>query len=203
MSRKLFVIRYQEEVAGGGNGGGETLTQTVKVSQSDHDAHEATDGSVTTDGIVLGSDVPDEWDIMIFDLDEIPAGATVNSASITGIVNSSSQDEPLVHIYAERSSNPAAATTSTNDISGRSKTTASVTWDEPDLGLTSGDPITTPDISTILQEVIDNHAPLSRIAVMWEGDTSTRDLQIRSWDYDDPPGEFGNFAPELTIEYTT
>lgn len=80
----------------------------------------------------------------------IPQGSTINSATLKGYLSSFGITDGTLRtkVYGIDEDNTA---TMTSDPTGRTKTTAAVDWDEA----SKTDPITSPDISTIVQEIVD------------------------------------------------
>jgi hypothetical protein len=58
----------------------------------------------------------------------IPQDATIQNAWIQFTVDNAAADATALTIQAEASDNPATFTTSSNNISSRTRTTASVAW---------------------------------------------------------------------------
>lgn len=131
----------------------------------------------------------------------IPAGATITAASIRFIAtaNQSSTTCSLV-ARGELDTNPAAVSSGA-DGNARTKTSASVSWNEP--AWTTGNSYSTPDIATIIQEIIDQGGWSSgnamQLFVEDNASTSTAFRSPRSYDgsttdcarlditYTDPP----------------
>lgn len=82
----------------------------------------------------------------------IPPGSTINSATLTVKHYNTSVDSMSATLYCEDVDNAAAFTTTANDITNRTLTTASAAWTATDTG--AGD-IVSPDLSALFQEVID------------------------------------------------
>lgn len=129
-------------------------------------------------------DATNEWLAFRFSgFAEIPAGSTINSAVLTVTVGSGGNDEPNHPIRFERNQTPADITAGAGntDISERTYTTASVTWSSTDLGAGTGTDHSTPDLSAPLQEVIDNHAPVTVLFLSIQGSSdASRDLALVS-----------------------
>lgn len=128
----------------------------------------------------------------------IPKGSTITSASITFEASESDLGtNALTNIYFN-DSDDAVAPTSEAEYNALSKTSAFVAWDTPTLSAwTGGDDYTTPDISTVVQEVIDRESWSSGNAMMlmWEDDGGTNNAERRFRTYDDPSAD----APEFNV----
>jgi hypothetical protein len=86
----------------------------------------------------------------------IAAGTDLSEAHILFVVDEVREkvtDEVTISIYGEANANSAAPTLTTKDLSSRTPTTASVTW-QPEASVAVNDPLNTPDISSILMEII-------------------------------------------------
>lgn len=82
----------------------------------------------------------------------IPKGATITSAKISFTAQASDSVATDLVVQAEKVGNSAALTTTANNITSRTKTTASVSW----AGVpawTSNNTYDTPDLTTVVQEV--------------------------------------------------
>jgi len=83
----------------------------------------------------------------------VPAGATIVRAYVVFTKNAaSSGTDCVVDIYGEDNATPAAFSTYA-DYVGRARTTATVEWTVPDWD--GSDHVTSPDISDIVQEIVD------------------------------------------------
>ncbi|MBI5550464.1 MAG: hypothetical protein HY911_03080 [Desulfobacterales bacterium] len=84
---------------------------------------------------------------------QVPQGATIVSASIRFIADENGAAASTLTIDAEASDDaPAMNASLNNNISGRTGTAAQVTWSPQ--AWTAGDPYSTDDISTIVQELV-------------------------------------------------
>jgi len=82
----------------------------------------------------------------------LPQGATINSAILNLHLISGSYDTPNVTQYGQLIPNAPVFTTSTNDISSRTLTQASVPWTSTSNGTGYRQ---LPDIAAVLQEIVD------------------------------------------------
>ncbi len=103
------------------------------------------------------------------------------------------EGSPTATIAAERASAPAAPT-SVADFLARTRTTTTASWSPTGAG---GDWITSPDLASVIQEVIGAYAPLTVIQI-FQDNALVPGLDDyynhRSWD-DDPA-----LSPKLTID---
>ena len=85
----------------------------------------------------------------------IPAGATITSAVLEFFPSEVRGDNIDILISGEASDDSAAFTSVSNDLSARAKTTATIAWDQDDDWDDVNAPQQTPDITTIIQEIVD------------------------------------------------
>ncbi len=125
----------------------------------------------------------------------IPQGATINTASLEVNIVGTSYDDPDVDVYLEDADNSAALSTSSNNISGRTKTTAKVTWSSTGVGSGWKSP---GDLAAVVQEVVDRGGWVSgnALTVLFDSLSSANNLRIRPYEYDT------SLAAKLTIDYT-
>ena len=126
----------------------------------------------------------------------VPQGATISSAYIEFETDEVDTVSTSVIISAQDHDNPPTFTTALNNISDRTTTTASVSWNNIPSWNTVSEKHNTPDISSLLQEVVDRPGwnPGNNIVFIIDG-TGSRTAES----YD---GESAN-AALLHIEYTT
>lgn len=90
---------------------------------------------------------------------EIPQGATISSAYIQFKASSDDGTTGTYTIKGEDVDNPAVFSSSSSNISGRTTTSASVTWDSSSTpaitNWTKGNTYDTPDLKAIVQEIVD------------------------------------------------
>jgi hypothetical protein len=90
----------------------------------------------------------------------IPKGATITGATIQFEASKKTSGTCILSIRGENSGNPSAFATGKNNLSSRTKTGAAVSWTPANwttIGAT-GSAQLTPDIKTIIQEIINNTA---------------------------------------------
>lgn len=125
----------------------------------------------------------------------IPKGVTISAATIEFTAKDPSSGTCNLSIFGEASDNSATFSSTTNNISSRTKTTATVNW-APAAWTTAGGTHSTPDLKSIIQEIVNRsgYANTSAITILFTG-TGTR----RAWSIE------GNAdaAPKICITYVT
>jgi len=205
------VERYQktaERKAYVGDRRGTTLN--LQVGASADDAYQLSDDSVQVTATSTINDSTAEHNGFRWTAVTIPAGATIDNAIFSVAVASSSSDEPQHQVRGHLAANPAAFTTTTNDIDGRSRTTAAVQWNSADLGVAdfdvwqewgcSTDGGAGATVEAIVQELVDQGGWASGQALVFifeqHTNSGTRDLGTASYDQDSA------LAAKLDIDYT-
>lgn len=126
----------------------------------------------------------------------IPQGATITTAYIEFEVDEYDSDTTSLTIQGQAADNPSTFTTSSGDITGRTTTTASVSWNNIPTWSTAGDLEQTPSLTTIVQEMVNRSGWQSGNAMAFLIEGSGKRV-ARSYDYS------SGDAPRLYIEYTT
>jgi hypothetical protein len=170
------------------------------VNQSSDDA-EQTGTAVILTSSGLDFFTPDEDYIGIrFQNVTIPAGATINSAVIrfTASLTRTNATVGSIAIHCEDEDDASTFTTASNNISSRSLTTASTTWQDEVIWF-ANQTYDSPDFSEAVQEVIDRGgwASGNALAAIFVASISVKRRRA-AWSYDGKPGS----APELIITYT-
>lgn len=159
----------------------------VRIAAGSDDASQS-GVTVITNGTTSGNnlDAANEYAGMRFVVPDIATGDTVIEAWLRIRVTGSGTDEPLVDIYAQDTDNAATFTTTNNDISGRTATTAVVRWDVADLGSGTNSPFNTPSLVSVVQEIIDRPgwSPGNGMALIikGEGSDANRDLTFQMFE---------------------
>jgi uncharacterized repeat protein (TIGR01451 family) len=170
----------------------------VSVSQSSDDA-EQTDSGGTTDinNTTLQTYVSTYrryWGLRFQNV-TIPRGSTINSASVTFRATASSSTATM-NVYGQDADNALTFTTGSANISGRTSTSATVSWSMGSW--TSGSNHTTADLSTVVQEIVNRTGWASGNALvimgrMPSGQSTNKTVEA----YDNT----GTNPPSLTICY--
>ena len=126
-------------------------TFNAQVAQSSDDGSESAGGVGDITATSHGYTVQNAHFGCRFQNVTIPAGSTVNSAVLELYLPSAANDNPNFDIYGELAANPSTFPGTSNHLSSRVKTTATVLWSGTDVG--SGVFISLPDITTIVQEI--------------------------------------------------
>ncbi len=179
----------------------------VQINDEDDDVEERESGSIQKGG----SDLELAYDSYVssnygpsgnqhiglrFQNVGIPAGATVTNAYIQFTADETDEDDVNLTIQGDVSGSAAAFSYAINNVSGRTKTVASVNW-QPEVWSSigqAGEAERTPDISFIVQEIIDlqDWAGGHNMVIIISG-TGTRTAES----VDGSPAD----APILHIEY--
>lgn len=173
---------------------------SLTVGQSSDDAEQnGTSVSLSSSDLDLFDNSQADYVGLRFQNVTIPAGATINSAIVrfTAQEDDSGSTTGSMIIYCEDEDDAATFTSGSNNISGRTLTTASTTWSSPVTWI-KNQTYDTPDFSQAVQEVADrgSWASGNAMAIILDGSSSTGDRD--AWAYDGSPGS----AAELRITYT-
>ena len=149
----------------GANGCGIGSTVIAAPESSSDDAEESASGSVDTgssDLELVEESSTQTVGIRFPDLG-IPKGAVIISADITFTADETHSGATSLTFRGEKSGDAATFTSNSNDISGRPKTSASVTWDAsstPPMVAwnNAGDQFTSPSLVSIVQEIVNQSA---------------------------------------------
>ncbi len=129
----------------------------------------------------------------------VPVGATITSAYLefTSDASSGGDGATALTIHGQDDDNPDAFTETDNNITNRTKTTASVAWNPGTWATTTT--YQSADISTILQEIVDRAGWVNGNSMVLIVTGNSGD-QVRAESHDGENG--GDDAPRLFIEYT-
>ncbi len=131
----------------------------IRISASDDDAEEDTDGVINMDSSDLELTTEDTAQTvgLRFAQISLPGGATVLEATVQFEVDEISPFPTFLSLKGQLDPAPLAFSEATDDLSRRARTNETVTWD-PDVWATpgaAGAEQRTPDLAPLLQELID------------------------------------------------
>ena len=172
----------------------------VSTSEDNHDAHEI-NGTVTTQSndLILSNGTDTVTSGLRFTDLNIPQGATIVSASLRFTSERYNIAGTTLTISAEASASSTAFSDTNNNLTSRTKTTANVAWIEDNGFPSSGEVISSPDISGVIQEVVDltSWCGGADLNILIEG-TSSSSVSSREARASDV-GQSG--SPQLVISY--
>jgi hypothetical protein len=152
----------QEDADGDGRGDVCDFQPTqldLRVAASSDDAEERDSGSVrlTSSDLEMVFDTSDQVVGMRFQGVDIEPGARITSATLQFQVDEVSTGAVSLIIEGEASDDAATFASTTGNISSRPRTTSFVPWSPPDWNTVgeAGPDQQTPDLSAILQEIVD------------------------------------------------
>lgn len=165
---------------------------TVTVSDDNDDAEEKSNGDVKRNGNYVSMNNH----LVAFHFKDvaIPQGTTISSGSITVNSYNSQSSSGSVDIYADDVDNSAAISSSDDDISDRSLTSAKTTWSYSSWGYDVD--YTSSDIAAVLQEIVNRSGWQSGndiTIIIEENSGSQRKVTCRDYDSDK--------APSLTVSF--
>lgn len=144
----------------------------VKISNGTDDAEERSDGSMYLDSSDL--EMVQEGSTQTIGLRFrniiIPANTTILEAVLEFTVDETDSGTTILTIKGEDIADAASFSSTSNDITDRSQTTASVSW-SPDSWDTEGEKKQTVDIKSVIQEIVNNGgwSPGNALALIVEG----------------------------------
>lgn len=168
-------------------------TYTAAIAASSDDARQ--DGSaVTLTGVNITIDTTTRYGGLRFLNVTIPPASTINSAGLTVTLPSASFDDPDLTLWGHDIDDAPTFTTTANDLSGRTPTTATVTWAATGIGAGAK---TSPSIAAIIQEIVNRAgwASGNDLALILKGNSSNA-FRFNAFD-----GGGADYA-SLTIDYT-
>lgn len=176
-------------------------TLSSQINQDSDDAEERANGSVTTTSsdLEIITDNSDQVIGLRFENPGIPPGTVLSNANIQFTVDETKNTNPSDFlIYGERTSFASTFTTSSNNISNRTKTNASINW-SPDNWESIGDngpAQLTPNLAPLLQEIINlnSYSINTPFVIIIEG--SGRRVAVSH-------DKNSNDAPVLNISYSS
>ena len=139
---------------------------SVAAGADDADENESSGAVDVTDTVVnsqAGATAAARvWAAFRFAVSGITQYSKITSATI-GIDFDKATRDIDVDIHCELAASPAQFTTGTNNIQNRSRTTASVTWTDTDLGTP---PVSSPDFTAVVQEVVNSFTPTYIVVIL-------------------------------------
>jgi len=181
----------------------DTLQSNSFLSSITDDAREKRNGATETDRAEhsITKDRDDAWNGFRFNNISIPSNATITQAYISFTSNGNySNTLASTRIYAQdETASPATFTDcgGCNDITSRSLTSNFTDWSNVSAW-TQDNVYNSPDISAVIQEIIDDQAGLSAGSVVIITQSLDDGEERNTYSYDTDPSR----APELFIEYT-
>ncbi|WP_268409152.1 PilC/PilY family type IV pilus protein [Alteromonas sp. a30] len=128
----------------------------IGISSTSDDAYEL-GGSVNlnSNSVVISQGLSDVTSGFRFQNVNIPQGANIVSASLKFISANQNIADTAINISGELTPNAAAFAETALDLSSRTKTTNTVTWDTNNGFPSENEEVASPDIASILQEIVD------------------------------------------------
>lgn len=172
----------------------------TSTSSDNHDAYEI-NGSVSTssDTLRLSYGTNTVTTGLRFSELNIPQGATILSAYVRFTSESFNVAATSLRIAGEASASSATFSSSNNNLTDRTTTSAYVDWSSDNDFPTSDDVVTTPDISSVIQEIVDlsQWCGGDNLNLLIEGTSSdsASNRQARAYD----AGQGG--SPQLVVTY--
>jgi hypothetical protein len=182
-------------------------TIEIKVNLGADDAYEDGDGDVINTGstILVGATnaTSHRYGCVRFSSVTIPDGATIDVAYLKMYFGTAANSDVYLNSWAEDSDTPAAPTTGndTYSVSGKTKTTATLEWDQSNVAGSTPGYYNSPSIVSIIQELMASYSYASGRAIVffWDvyGQAVTNLSSISTYD------DSSNRAATLHIEYST
>ncbi len=161
LSASEIADRYAAGGGGGGGGGGSPTILEVRVATGNDDAEEfVSNGSVnlTSSDVELISDAGNAQLVgMRFTNVTVPGGATISNAYVQFQVDETNTGATSLTIQGQAIDDAPTFTSASTDISSRGRTTASASWTPVAWNTVgeAGPDQRTPDIKSIIQEIVD------------------------------------------------
>ena len=186
-----FIQTYAPDSTSSSSSG--TVTVSKRISSSSDDAEEDDEGDMSRSSSDL--DLGEDFVGLRFTGLSIPNGAEISEAYITFTAQEDESGSARVKIYGHDNGNPATFSSNDDDITDRTKTSAKKTWSIGNW--TENSTYNTPDISDIVEEIVDRSdwSSGNNMAFIITYDYGDRDAHS----YD----ESSSKAPLLVVKYTT
>ncbi|MCP4633925.1 MAG: hypothetical protein GY855_13455, partial [candidate division Zixibacteria bacterium] len=177
--------------------GGGVVADTIeiRVSHNDDDAEEDDGGGMTVDNDKIEMGQMKYVGLRFLNV-TIPPGATITAAYIEFKAADGNTEDTDIRIWGEDVNDASRFDDGDDDISDRQKTSSSVTWNNVE-NWSSGQTYQTPDISSVIQEIVDKGGWLSGydMVIMLESTDLNGKRYITA--HDDSPSN----ASLLHVEY--
>ena len=167
---------------------------SASIAASTDDADQAS-GTVDLTGTTINVNGTGQYAGLRFLNVTIPNAATINSATLDVEIVSTTHDDPDLTIFGEDTDDATTFTSTSNDISSRTPTTATTTWTATSIGTGVK---TSPSIAAIIQEIVNRPGWVSGndINILMNGRSSASFFRIRTINA-------GSGSPAtLNIDYT-
>lgn len=196
-----IVGPWQDERA---NNGSDTVTKvylrnvaTVVSKQIAADQDDGTNatGAFDPSFVDIGFNINNDSAAFRFQSVAIPQGVTITTATLTGTIGSVASASVASTIYGFKTTNLTGFTTG-EDISARTMTTANVSWTIPNNTINTT--TTSPDIKTILQEIVNQGSWASGNALGFFIQQASSD-DIEFYDYSASPSK----SMQLSVTYSS
>ena len=174
-------------------------TVSVRVNSSSDDAEQrVSTGSMTlnsSDLELIKDGSNDQVVGLRFNSINVPKGAQIINAYLEFEVDETSTTSTSLTFWAQASDNPTTFTSSSNNISSRSKTTASVAWNSVPSWTVLNAKHKTPNLASVVQEIVNRGGWVSgnsmafiiqgsgtRMAESWDGEAVAAPLLVITYD---------------------
>jgi hypothetical protein len=186
----IFVLLWSAAISEG------ATTLNIRVNASTDDGTQDAGGSMKLTDADLKFEYQ-TWMGLRFTSVTIPRGATITAAYITFRASATASPTTTPTIYGQNISSATTFTSSSNNISSRAKTAATVNWSIPSWS--SGQNYNSPSIAAIVQEIVNRSdwSSGNSLAVLINTPTSGADRLTVSYNGN------SSLAPLLHVEYTT
>jgi len=168
------------------------VTLDIRVNASANDAGQTgTTVNITSTTLNLSNE---DWIGARFTNITIPQGAYIISAYVAFTANNADAGNFSTTVYGEAADSSSVFTTSSSNISSRSRTSAAVFWSDPG-NWKAGDVINTAELKAVVQEIVNRSgwASGNNLSVLVQKNQSNR----RVYSYDGNASQ----APLLHVEY--
>lgn len=152
------------ESSGDGDGEGQSGSVLLYVIESDDDAEENQQGDMAT--VSPDLEMADDWEYwgsgqtigIRFQGVDIPVGATITNAYLEFTVDRVTNEATSLQVYGQAGTNPPTFSLNNSDLSERPGTANALDWYDIAPWLAVGDMQQSPDLSVVVQELVDQGA---------------------------------------------